>query len=115
MAGGRAGRARGRPPRQPARGDRERLRGLAGELGLLVTGASDYHGAGKDNRLGENTTDPGGARGAARPGHAAACRMSWARAADAVSNADVKFFIEVFVTLFVIMDPPGTVPLFLSA
>jgi hypothetical protein len=37
---------------------RERLRGLAGELGLLVTGSSDYHGTGKPNRLGENTTDP---------------------------------------------------------
>ncbi len=37
---------------------REHLRGLAGELGLLVTGASDYHGAGKENRLGEHTTDP---------------------------------------------------------
>jgi multiple antibiotic resistance protein len=31
-----------------------------------------------------------------------------------VSSADLKFFIEVFVTLFVIMDPPGTIPLFLS-
>ena len=37
---------------------REHLRGLAGELDLLVTGSSDYHGIGKDNRLGENTTDP---------------------------------------------------------
>jgi predicted metal-dependent phosphoesterase TrpH len=37
---------------------REHLRGLADELGLLVTGASDYHGTGKENRLGENTTDP---------------------------------------------------------
>ena len=27
-------------------------------LGLLVTGSSDYHGAGKENRLGENTTAP---------------------------------------------------------
>lgn len=27
---------------------------------------------------------------------------------------DFKLFIEVFVTLFVIMDPPGTIPLFLS-
>ena len=27
---------------------------------------------------------------------------------------DVRFFGEVFVTLFVIMDPPGTIPLFLS-
>jgi multiple antibiotic resistance protein len=31
-----------------------------------------------------------------------------------MNNSDVKFFIEVFVTLFVIMDPPGTIPLFLS-
>ncbi len=38
---------------------RDRLRGLAGDLGLLVTGASDYHGSGKENRLGENVTDPG--------------------------------------------------------
>ncbi|MBA2770319.1 MAG: phosphatase, partial [Sporichthyaceae bacterium] len=37
---------------------REHLRGLARELGLLVTGASDYHGTGKENRLGEHTTDP---------------------------------------------------------
>lgn len=38
--------------------DKARLRALAGELGLLVTGASDYHGAGKPNRLGEHTTAP---------------------------------------------------------
>jgi predicted metal-dependent phosphoesterase TrpH len=44
--------------RDNAPADRERLRALAAELGLLVTGASDYHGAGKDNRLGEHTTDP---------------------------------------------------------
>lgn len=37
---------------------RERLSALAAELGLLVTGASDYHGAGKPNRLGEHTTSP---------------------------------------------------------
>ena len=36
--------------------DKDRLRALAGELGLLVTGSSDYHGAGKPNRLGEHTT-----------------------------------------------------------
>ncbi|MEJ5944912.1 PHP domain-containing protein [Pseudokineococcus basanitobsidens] len=34
------------------------LADLAGALGLLVTGSSDYHGAGKDNRLGERTTAP---------------------------------------------------------
>ncbi|MEV7183818.1 PHP domain-containing protein [Kitasatospora sp. NPDC093102] len=37
---------------------RVRLRGLAGELGLLVTGSSDYHGTRKTVRLGEHTTDP---------------------------------------------------------
>ena len=37
---------------------RERLRALADRLGLLVTGSSDYHGAGKPNVLGENLTAP---------------------------------------------------------
>jgi 3',5'-nucleoside bisphosphate phosphatase len=37
---------------------RARLRALAGELGLLVTGSSDYHGSRKTCRLGEFTTDP---------------------------------------------------------
>ena len=32
------------------------LRVLARQHGLLVTGSSDYHGAGKPNRLGENLT-----------------------------------------------------------
>lgn len=32
------------------------LRRLAAENSLLVTGSSDYHGTGKPNRLGENTT-----------------------------------------------------------
>ncbi|MDQ1537274.1 MAG: 3,5-nucleoside bisphosphate phosphatase [Actinomycetota bacterium] len=31
---------------------------LASSLELFVTGSSDYHGAGKPNLLGENTTDP---------------------------------------------------------
>jgi predicted metal-dependent phosphoesterase TrpH len=37
---------------------RKDLLRLADERGLLVTGSSDYHGRGKPNRLGENTTDP---------------------------------------------------------
>ncbi|QNE75104.1 PHP domain-containing protein [Streptomyces finlayi] len=37
---------------------RARLRGLAGDLGLLTTGSSDYHGSRKTVRLGEYTTDP---------------------------------------------------------
>ena len=34
------------------------LRELAARYGLVLTGSSDYHGAGKPNRLGENTTSP---------------------------------------------------------
>ncbi len=35
-----------------------RLLKLAKEFGLEITGASDYHGEGKPNRLAENTTEP---------------------------------------------------------
>jgi hypothetical protein len=38
--------------------DRERAAGLASRLGLVRTGSSDYHGAGKPNLLGEHTTAP---------------------------------------------------------
>lgn len=37
---------------------RARWADVAARHGLVVTGSSDYHGAGKPNRLGENTTDP---------------------------------------------------------
>lgn len=37
---------------------RARLYELAEHFGLVITGSSDYHGAGKPNRLGENTTEP---------------------------------------------------------
>ncbi|MEV8318346.1 PHP domain-containing protein [Streptomyces sp. NPDC059900] len=37
---------------------RTRLHGLAADLGLLVTGSSDYHGSRKTCVLGEFTTDP---------------------------------------------------------
>ncbi|MGV9423866.1 PHP domain-containing protein [Streptomyces sp. NPDC003656] len=37
---------------------RTRLRDLAGDLGLLVTGSSDYHGSRKTVALGADTTDP---------------------------------------------------------
>ena len=42
---------RDNPPHQ-----RERLTEIARRRGLLITGSSDYHGDGKPNRLGENTT-----------------------------------------------------------
>ena len=35
-----------------------RLLKLAKKLGLEITGSSDYHGAGKPNRLAENSTSP---------------------------------------------------------
>jgi len=38
--------------------EREHVRGLARELGLLVTGSSDFHGANKTVRLGACTTAP---------------------------------------------------------
>nr|WP_206322198.1 PHP domain-containing protein [Streptomyces sp. HNM0575] len=38
---------------------RARLHGIAGDLGLLATGSSDYHGSRKSCGLGEHTTDPG--------------------------------------------------------
>jgi predicted metal-dependent phosphoesterase TrpH len=37
---------------------RSLLRGYARKHDLIVTGSSDYHGAGKPNELGENTTAP---------------------------------------------------------
>lgn len=43
---------RDNPPEQ-----RERLLAIAQRYHLLVTGGSDWHGAGKPNQLGENLTD----------------------------------------------------------
>jgi hypothetical protein len=37
---------------------RDRLRGIAADLGLLVTGSSDYHGDNKTILLGQETTAP---------------------------------------------------------
>jgi sugar phosphate isomerase/epimerase len=37
---------------------RARLRGLAGDLGLVVTGSSDDHGALTGHRIGAETTEP---------------------------------------------------------
>jgi predicted metal-dependent phosphoesterase TrpH len=38
--------------------ERDKVRGLAKELGLLTTGSSDWHGSRKSTRLGDETTDP---------------------------------------------------------
>ena len=39
--------------------ERAALRAIAKDLDLVITGSSDYHGTGKLNLLGENSTDPG--------------------------------------------------------
>ena len=44
--------------RENTRSGRERLYELAEKFDLAITGSSDYHGQGKPNRLGENTTAP---------------------------------------------------------
>ncbi len=44
--------------RENTPGGKDRLRELAARFDLIVTGSSDYHGDGKPNRLGENTTSP---------------------------------------------------------
>ena len=44
------------PDHSPA--ERDHLRGLARELGLLTTGSSDFHGANKTTPIGACTTDP---------------------------------------------------------
>jgi predicted metal-dependent phosphoesterase TrpH len=38
--------------------ERAHLRGLAEDLGLIVTGSSDYHGTNKTTPIGACTTDP---------------------------------------------------------
>ncbi len=42
--------------RDNVHGDSEKWEAKARQFGLVVTGSSDYHGEGKPNRLGENTT-----------------------------------------------------------
>ena len=82
---------------------------LVERLGLFATGSSDFHGAGKENRLGENTTEPavlGPDRGAGE--------QRSDRGAPVSSLLDFEVFVSVFVTLLVIMDPPGALPIFLA-
>ena len=52
-----AARDRGRPPR-PLTGRARAPARPAADLGLLVTGSSDYHGTNKQTGIGANTTDP---------------------------------------------------------
>ena len=83
--------------------------------GLVVTGSSDFHGTHKTVRLGAQTDR---ARGAASGSSAAASGVTpcWVRspATAYLDRVDAKLFGEVFVTLLVIIDPPGMVPIFLA-
>ena len=47
-----------RDHRDHAPEDRADVERIAREMGLAMFGSSDYHGTGKPNRIGENTTDP---------------------------------------------------------
>ena len=47
-----------RDHRDHALEDRAVVERMAREMGLAMFGSSDYHGMGKPNRIGENTTDP---------------------------------------------------------
>ena len=59
VAGPRPGRHRDRPPGPLRTESRTALRAIADDLGIIATGSSDHHGAGKiDHDLGVNTTDP---------------------------------------------------------
>ncbi|GAA4966863.1 hypothetical protein GCM10023238_38380 [Streptomyces heliomycini] len=107
---------------------RARLRGLAKELGLLVTGSSDYHAGRKTCVLGEFTTDPEvygeitrratgrSVPGAAEPETPAPSRTSslFVSFPSKAVMLDVAVFGSLFLTLFVIMDPPGITPIFLA-
>jgi predicted metal-dependent phosphoesterase TrpH len=44
--------------RDQSEDERKQLLEIAAALDLVVTGSSDYHGTGKMNQLGENTTSP---------------------------------------------------------
>ena len=108
---GGAGRARGAPPR-PRPAERAPARSeLAARLGLFVTGSSDYHGAGKENRLGENTTAP---EVLAQIEEQATSGIDVVRVLRVNDIINLQTFGSVFVTLLVIMDPPGALPIFLA-
>ncbi len=92
---------------------RAELREIAERLGLAVTGSSDHHGTGKvDHHLGVRDHGAGPARADPRPGSGA--RLPDGNGGCRMNIVDGVLLVEVFVTLFVIMDPVGTVPIFLT-
>ena len=68
---------------------RAQVRGLAGRLGLLVTGSSDFHGANKTVALGANLTEPAVLGGDPSAGRAAAVgtMIAWMCSSSARSSS----------------------------
>ena len=121
----RAGRGRAcsgwRPTTRTTRpAERAHVRALAAELGLVVTGSSDFHGTHKTvaarrvhhRARGVRADRRAGQRG--DPGRFGLTAVRSAPAAATVDRVNLKLFGEVFVTLLVIIDPPGMVPIFLA-
>jgi MarC family membrane protein len=110
--------------------------GARKELGLLPTGSSDYHGSRKSVQLGEYTTDPevygeitrratgafpgaGGRRSLTSRAPSERTPLARLRSLSPARLRgspmfDVAVFGSLFLTLFVIMDPPGITPIFLA-
>ena len=94
--------------RTTTRRERGRLTALATSLDLISTGGSDDHG----------TFIPSGQAARSPAGHGLGTETTppqeYERLLAAGRDAAVTFFFQAFVTLFVIIDPPGIVPVFLG-
>ena len=88
--------------------ERSRLGALAADLDLVPTGGSDDHGSLTGYRIGQETCPP--------ESYERLLATVWPVCGATLMSSffDVKFFWQVFVTLLVIMDPPGVVPPFLA-
>ena len=96
---------------RPARGRRTPSE-LAAQAGAVRHRVERLPRGGKENRLGENTTDPDGARADRGAGNE---RHRRGQGGGVNGILDLQTFGSVFVTLLVIMDPPGALPIFLGA
>ena len=92
---------------------RQELTALAAALDLIPSGGSDDHGELTGYRIGTETAPGDSYRAAGRAGDRcdAGPRLT---GAGMSGFFPFKFFWEVFITLLVITDPPGVVPVFLG-